>query len=63
MINVKDANGDWVVLGDDAFVELLKGGGKILGLSVDEVIDLKGAYEERDGKYPITPESLKEAFG
>ena len=64
IVNVKDANGQWVCLLSLQVVEMLAANGiKIWGMTTDNIMELKTQYNLRNGKYPMTSESIEEAFG
>ncbi len=64
MINLKDANGDWVVLKDtDVFEAFAEQHLTVLGLTMQEIIYLKEAYQIRGGAFPVTRETTAKAFG
>ncbi len=63
IISVKDANGRWVSLTPAHITDMLvREGRKILGITLENIGDLKTQYELRNGKYPMTTESIEEAF-
>lgn len=64
MINLKDANGDWVVLKDtDVYEALAEQNLTVLGLTANEILELKEVYDVRGGSYPITREATNKVFG
>lgn len=63
LLTVKDANGNWMVIKEETFTEVLcRGGCKLFGMTLENIIDLKAEYDTRNGKYPMTSETIKEAF-
>uniref|UniRef100_A0A6H1ZZ59 Uncharacterized protein n=1 Tax=viral metagenome TaxID=1070528 RepID=A0A6H1ZZ59_9ZZZZ len=63
-ITLKDMNGMWRVISrQEVESAFFNESINILGLSLNNIVDLKTEYDLRNGKYPITKETIKEAFG
>jgi len=63
MINLKDANGQWVCIKEgDLIKHLCEAEFVLLGYKMDELIDLTSAYEASNGKRPLSTESIKKTF-
>ncbi len=60
---LKDLNGRYFCADEDElFNTLLSSDFKILGLTLDNIADLKSQYEKRNGEYPMTSETITQAF-
>ncbi len=63
LINIIDANGDYVCLNLHYVIQMLIDYDvRILGITFDNIADLKTQYELRNGQYPMTTASIEEAF-
>jgi len=63
MINIKDANGNYVVIKDnDLMVALMEHDFKLLGMSVEVISRLRQDYMEKAGMMPMTIENVDAFF-
>jgi len=60
MLNIKDANGNWIVVREEDIYQSLSGSSfKILGMNLDTLIEIERIYVEKGGPLPMTPESVR----
>lgn len=58
-MNIKDINGDWVIISDDdLFDALMKSDFKLLGMSVPVIARLQQHYMEYAGPMPMTIDNV-----
>jgi hypothetical protein len=63
MINIKDANDNWICIKSEDFYEALRNNMiTVLGISLDGISELLAQYNLRNGVHPITIESIREIF-
>jgi len=63
MINLKDANGNWVCITRDSLEDyLLTDTSLIFGVHIRCLLDFICSYDMLGGKHPITSASIKELF-
>lgn len=60
-VTLRDANGMYVVVKISDFLEGYNGV-CLFGMSLEVILALREAYEERNGKEPMTVESVREVF-
>ena len=63
MINIKDANGNWVCIKPEDFTEATMSNLDIVfGMSMDNLLYIKRLYELKGGTHPMTQDSINEVF-
>lgn len=60
MINVKDANGNWVVVKSSDFMEAIqKNTVTLFGMDLDVIMELRAEYMERGGPMPMNVSNIR----
>lgn len=63
MMNVKDANGQWVVINDvDLMTALVEAKTTLFGMSMNAILRMRQEYIEKNGIMPMNEKNINEFY-